>query len=162
MRNLPHIKDLTLADEQFDVPGKVELLLGQNVWRHLFLEGKSKGKDFEPEAWETVFGWTVLGSYKPSSQEGAQQAITHVVTSEEAGLTSNQLLSKFWKLEEPSVYEPTMAPTEMEVEKHYENTHSYDVSQKKYVVLLPRSQNVSDLGESRTQALNRRGPMKGA
>ena len=155
VRNLPHIKDLTLADEQFDVPGKVELLLGQNVWRHLFLEGKSKGKDFEPEAWETVFGWTVLGSYKPSSQEGAQQAITHVITSEEAGLTSDQLLSKFWKLEEPSVYEPAMTPTEMEVEKHYENTHSYDVSQKKYVVRLPRSQNVSDLGESRTQALNR-------
>ena len=35
VRRMPHLKNLDLADDRFDKPGKIELLLGQNVWRHL-------------------------------------------------------------------------------------------------------------------------------
>ena len=102
VRNLEHIKDLTLADEHFDEPGRIDLLLGQNVWRHLFLEGKVKGKEeHHPEAWLTVFGWTILGTYNPNSQTGSQSAITHVVAAAEDSLMTDQLLTRFWELEEP-------------------------------------------------------------
>ena len=33
VRSLPHIQDLYLANEQFDQPGKIELLLGQDICR---------------------------------------------------------------------------------------------------------------------------------
>ena len=155
VRDLEHIKDLTLADEHFDEPGRIDLLLGQNVWRHLFLEGKAKGEEHQPEAWLTVFGWTILGTYDPNSQTGSQSAITYVVSPKEDDLMTDHLLTKFWKIEEPAVYEAAKTPSEIRVEEHYEQTHSYDSSQKKYMVRLPRSEDKFDLGESRTQALNR-------
>ena len=155
VRNLGHIKNLTLADERFDEPGRIDLLLGQNVWRHLFLEGKVKGEEDQPEAWLTVFGWTILGTYNPSNQTGSQSAITYVVSPAESSLLTDQLLTRFWELEEPSVYQSALTPSEIKVEKHFEQTHSYDSTQKKYMVRLPRSEGNFDLGESRTQALNR-------
>ena len=53
------------------------------------------------------------------------------------------------------MYETAQTPSEMQVEDHYKRTHSYEESQKRYMVRLPRSEDKSDLGESRTQALNR-------
>ena len=155
VRSMDHIKHLSLADEQFDQPGKIDILLGQNIWRHLFLEGKSKGTEDQPEAWLTVFGWTILGTYNPNSQAGAQSAITYVISPTEGGLTTDQWLCKFWQLEEPSAYVTEKTPTEVKVEEFYERTHSYDSTQNQYTVRLPRSEDKSGLGESRTQALNR-------
>ena len=153
---MEHLKNLVLADDQFDQPGKIELLLGQNVWRHIFLDGRVKGKEeHHPEAWLTVFGWIILGAYNPHSKTPSQPAITHVVASVEDNRISNKLLSRFFELEEPSVYESAQSPTEMQVEAHYKDTHYYDESQKRYVVRLPKSEDQPSLGESRTQAINR-------
>ena len=138
VKKMEHLKNLVLADDQFDQPGKIELLLGQNVWRHIFLDGRVKGKEeHHPEAWLTVFGWTILGAYNPHSKTPSQPAITHVVASVEDNRISNKLLSRFFELEEPSVYESAQSPTEMQVEAHYKDTHYYDESQKRYVVRLP-------------------------
>ena len=156
VRKLTHIKELDLADQHFDKPRKIDLLLGQNVWRHLFLPGMSRGTEKEPEIWLTVFGWTILGTYTPSSQNGQQSAITHVVSSvSETELSTDQLLRKFWELEEPTVDGKVMTPTELQVEKHYEETHSYIKSQKRYMVRLPKVEENTTLGESKTAAINR-------
>ena len=107
------------------------------------------------EAWLTVFGWTILGTYTPSSQNGQQSAITHVVSSvSETELSTEQLLRKFWELEEPTVDGKVMTPTELQVEKHYEETHSYIKSQKRYMVRLPKVEVNTTLGESKTAAIN--------
>ena len=97
VKKMDHIKNLVLADAQFDQPGKIELLLGQNVWRHIFLDGRVKGKEeHHPEAWLTVFGWTILETYNPHSKTPSQPAITHVVASVEDNRVSNKLLSRFF------------------------------------------------------------------
>ena len=156
VRKMAHLQDLDLADDKFDRPGKVELLLGQNVWRHLFLDGRVKGsKQEDPEAWHTVFGWTVLGTYNPHCQTPTQQAITHMVASVEDNRVSDNILSRFQELEEPSSYHAVRMPTELKVEQHFNETHVYDQSQQRYVVKLPRKEDPPTLGESRTQAINR-------
>ena len=156
VRKLEHIKNLVLADDQFDQPGKIEVLLGQNVWRHVVLEGKIKGsRDSHPEAWQTVFGWTVLGNYTPGNQRNSQQVITHTIASTEDKQVSDTLLTRFWRIEEPSVYETALSPEEIKIENHYQQTHTYDAKKKRYTVRLPMSDERSELGESRTQALNR-------
>ena len=63
VRSLPHIKDLTLADRQFDSPGKIDILLGQDIWQDLFLPGEATGPPGTPSAWNTVFGWVIMGNY---------------------------------------------------------------------------------------------------
>ena len=158
VKRMKHIQNLSLADDQFDQPGKIDLLLGQNVWRHLFLDGRIKGaEEHYPEAWLTVFGWTILGAYNPHSKPPSQPAITHVVASIEENKISNKLLSRFFELEEPSLFETAQSPTEMQVEAHYKDTHQYDEEQKRYIVRLPKSEDPPSLGESRTQAINRAG-----
>ena len=156
VRRMPHLKDLDLADDRFDKPGKIELLLGQNVWRHLFIDGRVKGARHEdPEAWHTVFGWTVLGTYNPHCQAPTYQAITHVVASIEDSKVSDGILARFQELEEPSIFYAARTPTELQVEQHFQDTHLYDKMQHRYIVRLPKIEDPPNLGESRTQAINR-------
>ena len=97
VRKMEHIQDLVLADDQFDQPGKIELLLGQNVWRHVLLDDKIKGKEEkQPEAWLTVFGWTILGAYNSCKDKPSTTAITHVIASVEEGNMSDKLLARFF------------------------------------------------------------------
>ena len=155
VRSLNHIKDLPLADSCFDQPGQIDLLLGQNILKHLFLSGKRVGEEDQPEAWLTVFGWTIQGSYTPNNRPKVLAAITHIVSTTENSPTTNQLLSRFYELEEPAVYKTEQTPSEMQVEEHFQQTHFYVEEQSRYMVRLPRSEEKADLGESKTQALNR-------
>ena len=156
VRDLPHLRKLKLADDQFDRPGKIELLLGQNVYRHLFKGQIIKGPRREdPEAWLTVFGWTVLGSYKPSQSAPHISKITHFVASVEADDAANSILARFQELEEPSEFSVPLTAAESRVEEHYASTHKYDPVLKHYTVCLPKVDDPPQLGESRTQAKNR-------
>ena len=153
VRKLAHLKGLQLADNNFDQPGKIEVLLGQNIWRHLFLEGRIKGASTsDPEAWRTVFGWTVLGSYR---QTPTQQVIQHTAAAVQSNKESDDLLARFHELEEPSSFSIPLTAKEVKVEKHYEETHSYDKNSNRYTVKLPKVDNPPPLGESKTQAINR-------
>ena len=89
VRELPHLKKLILADKHFDKPGRIDLLLGQNIWKQLFLPGRIKGPDDQPDAWHTVFGWTIMGTYTPDSHTGTLPAITHLVSSPEANQSTD-------------------------------------------------------------------------
>ena len=156
LRSMPHLRQLKLADDRFDRPGKIELLLGQNIYRHLFKGRIIKGPHREdPEAWLTVFGWTVLGSYKPSQSSSNHERITHFVASIEADDASNAILARFQELEEPSVFTIPLTAAESRVEEHYQTTHKYDAATKRYTVSLPKVEEPPELGESRTQAKNR-------
>ena len=66
VKKLPHLRDLVLADENFHSPGRIDLLLGQNIWKQLFLPGQVTGPEDQPDAWLTVFGWTIMGNYNPN------------------------------------------------------------------------------------------------
>ena len=65
VRELPHIKGRTLADQHFDIPGRIDLLLGEDALRDVYLPGESKGPPGTPTAWLTVFGWVLKGCYTP-------------------------------------------------------------------------------------------------
>ena len=84
VRSLPHLQDLHLADEQFDKPGTIDLLLGQDVWQELFLPGEATGPPGTPAAWHTVFGWVVMGHYTPDNPTRSITATAQAVSSTEA------------------------------------------------------------------------------
>ena len=150
--DLPHLSGLGLADPSFYLPGKVDILLGSEVYPQLMLQKPMvTGARTEPAAVQTIFGWAVIG---PVRSKGSY--VRPISTQCSQTFTTNEdldtLLSAFWKTEEPE--RPTLTLTQMEnqVELHYSDTMSYCPW---YKVSLPWKPDAPPLGDSRAQALSR-------
>ena len=154
-KDLSHLQGLILADQIYDKPGPIDILLGQDVWDQVFLNGKILGPEGTPSARQTVFGWVVSGLYHPDKPYKAITACAHYVATTQANRVSDDLLAKFWQLEEPPNPEKAFTAEEQRVENHYEQTHKYIQEEKRYQVTLPKTLGELQLGESRSQALHR-------
>ena len=56
-----HISDLSLADPDFGTPGRIDLLLGADIYADILLHGWQCGPPGTPTALETRFGWVLTG-----------------------------------------------------------------------------------------------------
>ena len=152
---MPHLKGITLADPVYYKPGPIDILLGQNIFHELFVEGRLQGPPNSPAAWHTIFGWTIMGPYEEAKPAEAITASAHFSDSSQANLVSDKLLTRFWELEEPKHQKQLLTPEEQRVEQHYELTHQYVTEEQRYMVSLPKTLSNFQLGESRSQALFR-------
>ena len=153
---MPHLQNLVLADPLYHEVGPVDMLLGLDVFPHIFKTGKEEGPPNTPVAWDTVFGWTVLGMYNDEGCAKAISASTLIVDPLSAQDTSDQMLFHLWKSEEQQRPEQTMFSTEEErVEEHFAQTHEYLTEERRYRVTLPKTLGDLTLGESRGRALFR-------
>ena len=97
---------------------------------------------------ETHFGWVLAGradSLSPTS---------HIATHHTSILSGDELLRKFWELEETPTSEPVYSPEERVVVEQFKATH-HRAADGMFVVPLPRKQDAMPLGESRSQAVRR-------
>ena len=62
-----HISDLPLADPGFRQPGRIDLLLGVDVFIDVLRHGRRSGPPESPTALETEFGWVLCGGVGVSS-----------------------------------------------------------------------------------------------
>ena len=115
--------------------------------------GREEGPPNTPVAWDTVFGWTVLGVFNEEGCAQALSASTFIVDTTQAQPTSDQLMMHFWKSEEPQSAEKMFSPEEQRVEDHFDETHEYIQSEKRYRVSLPKTLGDMTLGESRSRTL---------
>ena len=53
--------DLPLADPTFGRPGRIDLLLGVDVFADVLRQGQRTGPAGSPVAFETDFGWVLSG-----------------------------------------------------------------------------------------------------
>ena len=95
-------------------------------------------------AFETEFGWVLAGSTGASSP-------THHVSHHVSLLTGDDLLRKFWEIEEKPTADVVLSCEERSVMQFFKSHHSRAESGN-FVVPLP---NVGPLGESRSQAVRR-------
>ncbi len=151
LRNLPHLKNLDLADPLFFQSGKVDLLLGCNIYQDLVLLGIRKGQQDQPVAKDTVFGWAILGRYNrnDSLRDFTSSSAFHVIPSP----NTDALLQRFWEIEEVSENSHSLTHEESISIDHYNTTHVFSVG--RYKVTLPRKPDAPKLGNSRAQALQR-------
>ena len=154
-KDLTHLQGLVLADSHYDKPGPIDIMLGQDVWDQLFLKGEIMGPEGTPSARQTVFGWVVSGLYQSDGKNKAVPACSYYVSTTQANKVSDDLLSQFFKIEEPPSPKKEFTAEEKRVEKEYEETHEFNKEEKRYMVTLPRTPSQLQLGESRKQALNR-------
>ena len=54
-------KDIKLADEMFDQPGNIDLLIGVDLFYEMLLKGRRTRPGNYPVLQETVLGWTLSG-----------------------------------------------------------------------------------------------------
>ena len=146
--NWDHVTGLKLADPEFGVTGRIDLLLGINTFIEAMCNGRRVGDPDMPVAFETHFGWVLAGNAGPRSTP------KHVAAHHASILTGDQLIQRFWETEEAPSSEPMLTVEDKMVIKHFQTQHSH-LPDGRFVVPLPRKRNGPPLGESRTQAVRR-------
>ena len=142
-----HLNNLSLADPDFGCPGRVDVLLGVDVFTVALLHGRRVGPPGTPVAFETVFGWVLAGAADQSTP-GA------IVTSHHSSVTTgDDLLRRFWEIEETMKPDSSFSPEEMSVVQHFEKNHRR-ASDGRFNVPLPKKPHAPPLSESRSHAVH--------
>ncbi|XP_059223173.1 uncharacterized protein LOC131996978 [Stomoxys calcitrans] len=147
--NSPELRDLDLADPNFNKSSNIDLVLGNDAERFINLEGVKKNICGLASAYNTIFGWVLSG---PMQGEKIQAFTTNVIPTEDENLS--EILRKFWEIEEI----PSISPrTESEIicEEFYLKTTTR-LPNGRYVVRLPFKEEFPNsifLGSSRFLAL---------
>ena len=150
----PHLTGLYLADPTFNVPGRVDILLGAELWPQLLgTSSPITASPSEPGAQHTAFGWVLAGPIK--AQETSIQNITACHIQPMSNDELYNLAYDFWLAESAEPPEATLSLVDSQVEKHYDETVTYSPTKQRYQVTLPRRSNCLPLGESRPQAVQR-------
>ena len=106
VRDYPHLQGLQLADPRFDTPGRIDIILGIDVWDQIELPGKILGVPSQPSAINTIFGWAIYGKCLDYANS---IAFHHVSVNYLSVVPScNELLQRFLDSEEIRVVSQTL------------------------------------------------------
>ena len=147
-RQWHHLLGLQLADPDFGKPGNIDVLLGADVFCNVMRYGRRQGGPGAPSAFETAFGWVLAGA---TSQEQPREQVISCHATELAG---DDLLRRFWEVEEHNCDQPILSRDEKYVVDHFRDNHYHDETGR-FVVPLPKKSSTGPLGESRSQAVRR-------
>ena len=86
-------KDIKLADEQFDQPESIDLLIGADLFYEILQSGRRTRPGNFPVLQETVLSWTISGRTPDTNPNEPQSTYL----SREDSLKSN--LNRFWEVE---------------------------------------------------------------
>ena len=158
---LPHLAGLPLADPTYNQPGRIDILLGADMASAILTPVvPRKGKNNEPMAQATAFGWTLSGPVPGYLHDQASISAYHQLPVLQSEPTSEPRLEDLLQAALQEQEEPGEAPpestqeTNQKVEQRYAATVSYSAPEMRYTVELPRKENLQ-LGESKQQATSR-------
>jgi hypothetical protein len=141
-------KDIKLADEQFNEPGKIDLLIGADLFYEISRPGRYTHTGNYPVIQETVLGWTLAGRTPATiTQNNAQHAF---IVQDDDDLEKS--LNRFWEVE--SMEQSTMTAEQKACEDHF-LTHTTHQPDGRFVVKLPTKMEPTKLGASRLSAERR-------
>jgi ribosomal protein L32 len=141
--------DVQFADPSFDRPGRIDFLLGADLYNRIFEKGYQIRHEVSlPSSFETILGWIFVGT---ASQVVSPSSRVCLKLSLEPSL--HQLLHRFWACEEPVVQSIPFTEEE-KCEDIFRRTTMRD-STGRYIVSFPFKMDPSVLGDSRTMAVSR-------
>ena len=140
------VKSVTIADPTFGQPGKIDILLGVDVFVNVLLHSRQFEPPGSPVAFETEFGWVLAG-------ETESFASADLITTYHTSLISgNDILCKFWEIEEKPKSDSVLSPEERTVVHHFQDNH-FRTDSGRFVVPLPKKPDAKAIRESRSQAV---------
>ena len=107
-----HLSNLSLADPDFGIPGKIDLLLGADVYTDVLLHGRRCGPPGTPTAFETQFGWVLTGRTNMHS------------ASHPSVISGDDILRMFWEIEEGPKEYLNLSTEGRSVVQHFKENHS--------------------------------------
>nr|CAI5842475.1 unnamed protein product [Callosobruchus analis] len=126
--NIP--RNIVLADPQFNIPGKVDMLLGADLFYELLCRGQVKLGAGMPILQRTRLGWIISGPLACDIQSNRK---TYCNFSQEIDI--QQQLSQFWAIENISNEVPLSLEEKM-CEEHFQNTTMRN-EKGRFVVSIP-------------------------
>ncbi|XP_055714723.1 uncharacterized protein LOC129808837 [Phlebotomus papatasi] len=145
-----------LADPEFYVPKKIDMLVGAEFFFQILIPGQMIATPNLPTLQNTIYGWVLSGSLDLSeeTQEQNQASTSAVICNLSVEENLSDQLTKFWEIEQPTPPEQTLTQEEYICEQHFvTNTKRDETGQ--FVVRLPLKKETSDLGTSYQGALRR-------
>lgn len=112
--------------------------------------GRRSGPQNTPTALNTEFGWVLAGNMSLKSKSDTDVISTHLTSV----TTGDDLLRRFWEVEEKTVANCELSIEERVALKHFHSSLLRD-DQGRFVVPLPKRPTEAKLGESRSQAVRR-------
>ena len=143
-----HLSNIRLSDPTFGSPGRVDILLGIDIFTSVLQQGRRFGPAGSPVAIKTRLGWVLAGRTE-SRQVSHDIVACHVVTA-----SGDDLLRKFWEIEKCETSNTVLSSEERSVLQHYQRNH-YRTDSGMFVVPLPKKENSMPLGETRSKAVRR-------
>lgn len=137
-----NIKDLQieLADPQFNIKRKIDMLLGAEIFFDVLEQGKLKATESLPLFIETKFGWIASGKINSEkvTSESKQTFLANSLDEE---------LQKMWALEKCDYKKELLTTEEKLCEQHFVvNTTRDELG--RFIVKYPLKQNKNQLGDS--------------
>ena len=129
-RHWPHLDGLQLADVEFAKPGRIDAILGADVYGPVVIGNVRHRSPDEPTAMETVFGWIVIGPTGVARPRNKSIPVMHCSV-----VRLSELLQRFWETEAVSAKIPVSHEYDW-CERQFKETH-YRESSGRYVVRLP-------------------------
>jgi len=142
----PHIRGLPLADPNFGVNDRIELLLGAEVCSQIFQGGLRRGARDTPIAQKTTLGWILSGSCSGSSAASPRSSLVGTLDHELAAL-----VQRFWEQEKEASTPLALTPDEQACEETFVKTQERKADGR-YQVCLPFASPPKSLRETRKSA----------
>nr|CAH7758019.1 unnamed protein product [Callosobruchus chinensis] len=140
--------NIKLADPTYNKPGKIDILIGADVFWQLLCVGQINIGSDKPLLQKTRLGWVVAGFHNLKSQVSKSSChLSHIVDIQKT-------LSQFWEVEEVSSTTKPMSLEEKLCEKHFSDNLQVSPTGK-YVVSIPFKGDINTLGDSRNTAEKR-------
>ncbi|UYV83512.1 hypothetical protein LAZ67_23001282 [Cordylochernes scorpioides] len=146
--NWPTLKSLKLADPEFYIQAPIDMILGEDIYTELMLNGSISLGEGLPMAINTRLGWVLLGKLMGTSESNTEVCNLSLQSEPELEF----VMKRFWETE--SVPSPDLCTQDEDCERLFSNNHGRD-SHGRYWVKLPFRQHRPLLGESREKALRR-------
>ncbi|XP_049865523.1 uncharacterized protein LOC126366459 [Pectinophora gossypiella] len=141
-------KHLTLADENFDKPNDIDLLLGAELFHNVYDGQRLNLGPGLPVALHSVFGWVLTGKLDPECRPPPTTSSLFAST-----LALDNVVKRFWEVEEPPSVDISN-PEDDKCEQLYTNLVKRNPDGR-YVVPMLVKEPCEKLGDSYNISLSR-------
>ncbi|XP_045466618.1 uncharacterized protein LOC123675313 [Harmonia axyridis] len=141
--------NLTLADNSFNVPAPIQMLLGVTVFYDLLCVGQIRFQRGHPIMQKTKLGWIISGSLFSTPKPNYDEVSVCNLSTDSIG----QQLEKFWVMEDYD-NRPRLNKEERECEINFIQSTKRE-EDGRFSVTLPTREKISELGSSYETAVRR-------